>query len=78
MDNILGASQMPTIVFLVIFIWSTFWKGLALWKAAILGQKNWFIGLLIINLLGIPELIYLFFFAKKKMQLTELKFWETK
>lgn len=46
-------------------IWSLVWKGLALWKAAGLRQKYWFIGILIINTLGILDIIYIFFVAKK-------------
>jgi hypothetical protein len=53
-----------------------FWKGLALWKAAGLKQKNWFIALLVISSLGILEILYLFFFAEKKLKLKELKFWD--
>jgi len=54
------------------------WKAIALWRAANLKQKNWFIAILILNTLGILEIAYLFFFAKNKMKLEELKFWETK
>jgi len=46
-------------------IWSLIWKGLALWKSAELRQKYWFIAILVINTLGILEIIYLFFVAKK-------------
>lgn len=40
-------------------IWSLFWKGLALWHAAKRNEPWWFIGLLIINTVGILELCYL-------------------
>lgn len=46
-------------------IWSIIWKGLALWKAARLGHKGWFIGLLVINTAGILEILYLYVFSKK-------------
>jgi hypothetical protein len=45
-------------------IWTFFWKGLALWRASSLRQKHWFVALLIINTLGILEIIYLFLIAK--------------
>jgi methionyl-tRNA synthetase len=57
-------------------MWSVAWKGLALWRAASLKQRNWFIGILLLNTLGILEIVYLFFFATKKMKIEELKFWE--
>lgn len=71
-------NQISPVWFFVIFLWSTLWKGIALWKAANLKQRNWFVGILVINTLGILDIAYLFFFAKKKMTLEELKFWETK
>lgn len=40
-------------------------KGFALWYSARGGQKWWFIALLIINTLGILEIIYLLFFRPK-------------
>lgn len=73
-----GLDQLNPIVFFVILIWSLFWRGLALWKAAQEKQKNWFIVLLVINTIGILDIAYLFFFAKKKMKLKELAFWNTK
>lgn len=46
-------------------LWTLAWKGLALWRSAGLQQKWWFIAFLIINTLGILEIVYLFFVAKK-------------
>ena len=77
MDFIGTIPQVPPYVVFLIFLWSLLWKGIALWKAAKLGQRNWFIVLLIVNTVGILEIAYLFGFAKKKMQIEELKFWET-
>ncbi len=51
-------------VFLVLALWSVFWKGLALWHASRRGDIWWFIALLLINTVGILEIIYLFAFAK--------------
>lgn len=49
---------------LIIMAWSLFWKGLALWRSARLGQKNWFIALLVINTVGILEIVYLYYITK--------------
>lgn len=54
----------PVFVALAI-VWSLVWKGLALWKSAGLRQKYWFIAILIVNTLGVLEIIYIFFVAKK-------------
>lgn len=50
---------------ILFIIWSLAWKGLALWKAARLSHKAWFVALLIVNSIGILEIIYLFFIAKR-------------
>lgn len=70
--------SIPPLGLFLFLIWSLIWKGLALWRAAKLEQRNWFIAILVFNTGGILEIIYLFTFAKKKLKLTELKFWEKK
>ena len=47
-------------------IWMMIWKGLGLWRAAERGEKGWFIAILIVNTLGLLEIIYLFFVAKPR------------
>lgn len=47
------------VIFSAVVIWSVIWKGLALWRAARLKQMGWYIALLIINTVGIFEIIYL-------------------
>lgn len=78
MDFLNSVNQISAPVLFGIYVWSIIWKGLALWKAAGLAQRNWFVGLLVLNTLGILEIAYLFFFAKKKMTLSDLVFWQTK
>ncbi|PJE68563.1 hypothetical protein COU96_03250 [Candidatus Shapirobacteria bacterium CG10_big_fil_rev_8_21_14_0_10_38_14] len=50
---------------LLILAWSLVWKGWALWRASKNDQKYWFIALLLLNTVGILEIIYLTFFQKK-------------
>ncbi len=50
----------------LILLWTLSWKGVALWKAARNEHKWWFIALLVLNTLAILEIIYIFFFSKKK------------
>lgn len=50
----------------LILLWSLFWKGLALWHSAQRKEPWWFMALLVINTLGILEIIYLFLIAKVK------------
>lgn len=53
----------------ILALWSLIWKGLALWKSARNDQRYWFVTLLMINTLGILEIIYLTVFAKTKLRL---------
>ncbi len=53
------------LVLALIIIWSLIWKGIALWKAARNGQKVWYVVMLIVNTVGILEILYIFVFAKK-------------
>ena len=41
-------------------------KGFALWRAARNKSVGWFVVLLVVNTLGVLELLYLFVFGKKK------------
>ncbi len=54
----------PLVIALLI-LWILAWKGWALWRAARLSHKWWFAILLIANTLGLLEMIYLYFVAKK-------------
>jgi hypothetical protein len=55
-----------TALLIVLLVWSLIWKGIALWKAAQNGSKVWYIIMLVANTVGILEIIYIFFFSKKK------------
>lgn len=49
----------------LIITWSIIWKGIALWHSARNKQLVWYIALLIINTVGILEIVYLIFFKKR-------------
>jgi methionyl-tRNA synthetase len=49
----------------VFLVWTLIWKGWALWRAARNSHKGWFIVLLILNTVGILEIIYIYGFSKK-------------
>jgi len=53
-------------ILLLAGLWTIPWKGIALWKASRLGQKNWFIVLLVVNTLAILDIIYIFAIARNK------------
>lgn len=58
-------SGFPLWLIIVITLWSIPWKGIALWKAAQLSHKKWFILLLLVNTIGILDIIYIRFIARK-------------
>ena len=67
--NLMGITSAPAMAtFVVLMLWALVWKGIALWKAARNGAKAWYVVLLIANTVGILEIIYIFFFSKKKNQ----------
>ncbi len=53
-------------VLLLLALWTIFWKGLALWHAAKAKQPVWFVVLLLVNTVGILEIVYLFAILKLK------------
>jgi len=56
----MGAFLLPIVV------WSLVWKGWALWKAARAESKVWFVVLLIVNTIGILDILYIFLFCKSQ------------
>ena len=65
LGTLLGVSAgVTTVLMAVILVWTIIWKGLALWKSARKTHKIWFIILLIVNTLGILEILYIFVFSK--------------
>lgn len=70
----MSPAQLPAI-FAIVAVWSLFWKGIALWRAAKGNQKYWFVAMLILNTMGILELVYLFRFAKDRLTYEEIQQW---
>ena len=55
----------PLVLFLLV-AWTMVWKGQALYRAARRSNRWWFIGLLLINTLGIMEILYLYYFSSNE------------
>jgi len=54
----------PWQLLILVIVWSLIWKGIALWKSARKNQPVWFIILLVVNTMGILEILYIFLFSK--------------
>lgn len=57
-------SNKELLILVALLVWSLIWKGMALWKSGRNGDKGWFIAMLILNTLGILEIIYIVAFSK--------------
>ena len=55
-------------LFTLMVVWTLVWKGIALWTAAKADSKKWFIALLVINTMGLLEILYIYCFSKKCWQ----------
>lgn len=71
-------TPIPLPILYLLLLWTLLWRGLALWHAASLRQRNWFVVILVLNsaTLGILEICYLFYFSKKRMKFNDLLFWQ--
>lgn len=65
-QNILDVPVDKQLWFIGLFAWVMVWKGFALWKAAQKGSKPWFVVFLVVNTLGILEILYLYIFSEGK------------
>lgn len=63
MEQILQSPYFP----LLIYLWTLPWKGFALWKAAGRKQKVWFIVMLIVNTVGILEILFIFVLSNDRL-----------
>jgi len=61
-----GLLGLPLWLIVVASIWTIIWKGFALWKSARKNSMVWFIVLLVVNTLGILEILYIFLFSEMK------------
>jgi len=62
------------VLVMILSIWTLIWKGLALWKASKKNSIPWFVIILVVNTIGILEILYLFVFSKMSFKGKKLKF----
>ena len=53
------------LILVPILLWTLAWKGVALWKAGRNNQPYWFIVLLVVNTVGLLEIVYIVWFQKR-------------
>jgi hypothetical protein len=57
MQQLIDLIDQNPIAGIVFYVWVMVWKGYALWKAGGRKEKYWFIALLVINTLGLLEIL---------------------
>lgn len=63
--ELLGVSDAKAgIILIVVLVWSLYWKGRSMWLSAKHGDRIWFIILLLVNSMGILDMIYIYLLAK--------------
>lgn len=62
-----------TTLLVPLVLWTLIWKGWALWRAAKNDSKPWFIALLLVNTMGILEILYLFVFGREAKKASKKK-----
>jgi len=65
MNNIIQVLNPYSPILYLLIIWSIIWKGIALWHSARNKQLVWYITILIVNTVGIIEIVYLIFFKNR-------------
>jgi len=65
----------PKIIIIIVLLglWTIPWKGVALWKASQNKSKIWFVVLLLVNTLGVLEIIYISFLSKNRDLISQEK-----
>jgi len=66
-------NTLPLWLLTIILVWSLVWKGLALWKSSKKNSPIWFVVLLVVNTIGILEILYLFIFSEMGKKKEEKK-----
>jgi len=66
LETIAAQFGIVTWLLIIIVLWSTAWKLLALWKSARKNHLVWFIVMAVVNTVGILPILYIFVFSKMK------------
>ncbi len=56
------------LLIVVLVVWSIIWKIYAAWIACKNNHKKWFVAIIILNTVGIFELVYIFKVARKSWE----------
>jgi methionyl-tRNA synthetase len=54
------------VILVLLAVWETIWKGIALWRAGVDRSLVWFVLMFVLNTCGILEIIYIFAVSRPK------------
>ena len=60
---------MLVVLIILLVVWEVYWTAKGCWKAAKADEKNWFVFMLVFNLLGLPEIYYLHYRNKPEVDI---------
>jgi hypothetical protein len=66
LNQVMNLSGFALFLFVLILVWASVWKFIALWKAARKGSLGWFIVFALVNTVGILEILYIFIISEMK------------
>jgi hypothetical protein len=66
-ESLAAELGLPIWIIMVALVWIVTWKGVALWKAARNNHQMWFVAILIIQSMGLFEILYIFLFSQIKL-----------
>lgn len=67
LNDLSSITEIPPWLLALVITWSLFWKGIALWKSARKSSPIWFVALLVVNTIGILEILYIYLFSELKL-----------
>lgn len=68
MTEILNSTNASLMLILLLALWTLPWKAIALWKAARRKETVWFVILMILNTIGLLEIVYIFIISKNQSE----------
>jgi len=73
LQQLSALADIPIWLIVIATLWSLVWKGLALWKSSQRKKPIWFVVLLVVNTLGILEILYIYVFSEIKLDKKPVK-----
>lgn len=64
---------LAAVILVIVLVWTLYWKGRAMWASAKNSEKVWFVAFLLVNTMGILEIIYLYLVVPRGKKIGDIK-----